>query len=693
MSTEQKASVRREILTMSAALPGPDNPLPIFRDPAWDRTVRLVEPIQESLKDGTGRGAGYRILPYGRQDNYTRQRQPHGFQSIVLENHWLKAVFLPELGARLISLYDKVNERELLYRNPCIQVANLAIRNAWFSGGIEWNIGQLGHSYSTCAPVFAGKIMADDGSESLRIWDYERMKGLFWQIDFQLSTTEPVLLAHTRIINPDKAPAAMYWWTNIAVPETTACRVLAPTDTVLCLMPAKDGIHTFAEATLPGLPSIKGADGSYPANFPFANEFFFMCKHEAQPWEAIVDQAGVGFFELSTRRLAYRKLFVWGTHSGGRHWQEFLAPEGGGNYVEIQAGLAPTQLHGLDMPGQTVWTWTEAFGALQTDAKAVHDPDWQRARQAAELAIRGIMPPPNLEKAAATASFLAALPVAEFLCKGSDFACLERERLAKSRPTNPEIRSALDSMAFPPISADSPAWPWQSLLNTGILPEMGPGQAPDTWMTHTRWMALLQQSLRQAAGQNSHSWLHYGVMALEAGESALAATAWTSSWQCRPNVLAARNLAVLALREKRLVDAQAFYDQALQVARTKPGLELAREYLDFLAQDGSPDARAKARNWLPTLPAEFHNDDRIRLPLIKLAMADGDWDTALALMDHEFPTIREGEVALSDIWIRAQAGKLAAQRQSAIDEALLAESERLFPVPHHLDFRLFVSTE
>ena len=63
----------------------------------------------------------------------------------ILENDILRATFLLGFGGRLWSLFHKPAGRELLTVNPTIQFANLALRNAWFSGGVEWNIGTIGH--------------------------------------------------------------------------------------------------------------------------------------------------------------------------------------------------------------------------------------------------------------------------------------------------------------------------------------------------------------------------------------------------------------------------------------------------------------------------------------------------------------------------------------------------------------------
>ena len=100
----------------------------------------------------------------GQLDVYKRQ---------VLENDILRATFLLELGGRLWSLLHKPSGRELLAVNPVFQAANLAIRNAWFSGGVEWNIGFVGHSPFTCSPLFAARVEGPGGAPVLRLYEYE----------------------------------------------------------------------------------------------------------------------------------------------------------------------------------------------------------------------------------------------------------------------------------------------------------------------------------------------------------------------------------------------------------------------------------------------------------------------------------------------------------------------------------------
>ena len=79
-----------------------------------------VQHLAEShLDEDDGLFVGYgglaSIFPYRMQDLYDRADTPTAYIGVTLENEYLKALFLPELGGRLWSLYDKVAGRELLY--------------------------------------------------------------------------------------------------------------------------------------------------------------------------------------------------------------------------------------------------------------------------------------------------------------------------------------------------------------------------------------------------------------------------------------------------------------------------------------------------------------------------------------------------------------------------------------------------
>ena len=145
------------------------NPLPRFRS-RKPNVPKTGEGFPEELKKTLGYHT--KVLPYTLQDRYSRKRLPLRLKCVVLENEYLRAEFLPEYGGRLYSLFDKENGVDLVMRNPVIQPANLAIRNAWLSGGIEWNIGSVGHTVTTCDNVFCARLKDGDGNDFLRIYEF-----------------------------------------------------------------------------------------------------------------------------------------------------------------------------------------------------------------------------------------------------------------------------------------------------------------------------------------------------------------------------------------------------------------------------------------------------------------------------------------------------------------------------------------
>src|SRR5437773_627507 len=69
-----------------------------------------------------------------------------------------------------------------------------------------------------------------DGTPVLRLYEWERVRCVPFQIDCWLPDDSPFLMVRVRIINPNDHAIPMYWWSNIAVPEHADVRVLGPAD-------------------------------------------------------------------------------------------------------------------------------------------------------------------------------------------------------------------------------------------------------------------------------------------------------------------------------------------------------------------------------------------------------------------------------------------------------------------------------
>ena len=551
------SELRFETLCIPAARLGPDNPLPRFPRASRRGKGRKRRKADPSLTGEDlqymGYGADHGILPYTIQDGYTRALESSTFRSAVLENETLRAVFLPEMGGRLWSLLHKPSGRELLTRNPGIQLANFALRGAWFSGGVEWNGSVRGHGPFTCAPLFAARAVTEGGEPVLRLYEWERIRGVPIQMDFYLPDGSEVLLARMRLVNPHPIDVPMYWWSNIAVPEANDVRVVVP---------AREAIAYDYDNQLRRVPvpHHRERDVTYSTNLDGAIDFFYCLGKQQWPWIAALDGSGSGLFQASTARLRGRKLFAWGTGPGGKRWQQFLAA-GGPPYIELQAGLALTQSHCLPMPAGVTWEWLEAYGFVEAPADAVHGNDWSAAQAEVEARIQHVVTPPRLEDELLSSSPMADEPPAEIVQRGSGWGALELQR--RSAGGEPPFCSR--ALVFGAESMGAEQEPWACLLGTGAMPQSRPEDTPRSWMVQPEWRAMLEESVAHR-GAHWLSWLHLGVMRHSAGEYEAARAAYEASAECAPSALAYRNMAVLARAEDRRDEAADLWTRAVELA-------------------------------------------------------------------------------------------------------------------------------
>ena len=665
------SELRVQKLELPAASLGQENPLPAFFPERRPPQIEIPADIPAELLDNFSHGHVNSILPYSLQDGYTRQLQVSEFSAVVLENEILRAVFLLELGGRLWSLVHKPTGRELLASNSAIQFANLAIRNAWFAGGVEWNIGTIGHSPFTCSRVFASRFKRPDGTPVLRLYEWERFRQTPFQIDAYLPDDSPVLFLHTTITNPNDHPVPIYWWTNIAIPEHPSTRVVIPADSAYCL-----GFEPGKLSRIP-VPYNGGIDFTYSTNVSHASDFFFNLPSGRRPWITALDVDGTGFVQTSTVEMAGRKLWTWGTNPGGRNWQRFLSPEGE-NYLEIQAGLTRTQLEHKRMPARARRSWLEAYGLLQADPGKVHDKEWNVARREVELKLEQLIPGAVMEAEFQGGVGFIDYPPTEMIQRGSGWGALERHRRQASR------RNLLDlpGTPFDDLSLSEEQFPWIQLLENGSFPRRDPEMAPRGFVIDANWQKKLEDSLDQRDEDNWLAWLHLGLMRHHTGDLEGARTAWENSLFQEKNPWAARNLGILAWKSGQLKEAIEFISSAL---RMRPDLlPLAIECGRLLLESGRSREFLKI---LRELPQSVQTSGRIRLleaqaalELNELRPAERFFAEGVVLED-----LREGETALTDLWYAYQEQRLRTDQSIILEEKAAG---RTAPIPEALDFRL-----
>ena len=79
------------------------------------------------------------IYPYTMYDKLTDKKVDKTYNALWVENDYVKALVLPEIGGRLHGAQDKTNGYWFLYDQRVIKPGLVGMAGAWISGGIEYN--------------------------------------------------------------------------------------------------------------------------------------------------------------------------------------------------------------------------------------------------------------------------------------------------------------------------------------------------------------------------------------------------------------------------------------------------------------------------------------------------------------------------------------------------------------------------
>lgn len=631
-------------LSIPCASLGPESCLPDVQGQTnvQNRTRFLLEESDEIYQ---GYGQRKTAYPYRQQNGYTRALRPARVEAAVLENEWLRAEFLPGFGGRLWRLFDKKGGRELVYTNDCLRPSNLAVRNAWFSGGVEWNCGVIGHTPFTMEDIFAARL-EKEGRPVLRMYNYERISGVVYQMDFWLEQNAPALNCHMTVTNPTDGVVPMYWWSNIASPFYPGGRLLVPAHKAYSY---REGAVVKVEIPCPE----PGLDVSRYEELPTQRDYFFALDQGAPRWIAHLDREGRGLLHTSTARLQSRKLFVWGTTDGAARWQEFLT-EKAGPYLEIQAGLGKTQYGCIPMAPRTSWEWTERYQPLALRPGEKELP----FDEACRLVSGRVAADRALEAAHRWGHELVRLP-GQVMHRGTGDGMLENAARA-ARGDSP-LREHLDFS-----SPDTRQAPWLEFLASGRLP--APADLPAYDLTGPFW----REKLEKAVKDQPASWYgHYclSLLELEAGRMDLARRALHRSLALQPTACGLYLAAVCAIcrGQKKAAARQMARGFALcgdNLAYAKAGLEVyiaAGAWKELLDQ-------------IQSLPAALAADSRVRFDRALALHRLGREEEALAELEREggleLEDIRECDRTIGYLWQDIQHSRLG----------------KYLPVPHFFNF-------
>ncbi|GMQ59081.1 DUF5107 domain-containing protein [Vallitalea sediminicola] len=586
----------------------------------------------EGLHIGYGKIVG--CFPYKEQNQYTTNLKNSEVAVAVLENDYLKATFLTEYGGRLWELIDKKTGKNLLYTNDVIQPRNLALRNAWFSGGVEWNLGVIGHSPFTCDKLYAAETTREDGTPILRFYEFERIRKVTYQMDFWLEKDSNILFCRMRIDNRNSEIIPMYWWSNIAVPEYDHGRLVVPATTA------------YKNSTSGGIRKVPvpvddeaGYDITFYGNTISSVDYFFDIPTDTKKYIANVDNDGFGLLQLSSSRLQGRKLFSWGHIEGSDNWQDVLTRDAG-KYIEIQAGVAKTQYECIPMPPNTVWEWIECYTSLDVNSENIFN-DYDDAVRTVDNQVEDIWKKYDLNTLVSDTKKSIGKKKFNLVQSASGYGALEN----KLREKQGEI-SISEHLEFP---VNDDVKDWLNILQMNTFTDKDADIAPACFVVGNEWIDILEKSSKAEGKDNWYVWYQLGVMYKYTNKLEKALNCFKESLFLEVNKWTYHGLAYLYNEIDETNKAVKYAVKAIELGRED--YSLCESCMKLILNNEFYELVIKIYEMLGET---IQNNNRIKMYLAFAYVNTGCVDEADIMMNEEggldVVDIREGEISITELW-------------------------------------------
>lgn len=345
----------------------------------WTETVIIPtylphrpDPNPMFLEKRVYQGSSGRVYPLPFTDRIAEGKVDRPWRAVWLENEYLRAMVLPELGGRVHVLQDKTNGYDLIYRQAVIKPALVGLAGSWISGGIEFNWPQH-HRPATFLPVDHQVEEHADGSVTVWCSDHdplERMKGMHGVC---LHPGRAVLEVKVRAYNRTPVTRTFLWWANVATRVHEGYQSFFPPDVThvadhakraTSTFPLCDGVYygiNYGRRSTEGVPAAEcpprfvpphcrpgQADPRTPRYAPndlswYANiptPCSYMAMGSTKDFFGGYDHhQRAGLVHFADHRIAPgKKQWTWGNHEFGYAWDRHLSDDGD-PYIELMAGV------------------------------------------------------------------------------------------------------------------------------------------------------------------------------------------------------------------------------------------------------------------------------------------------------------------------------------------------------------------
>lgn len=360
-------------------------------------------------------GSSGRVYPLPFTDRIAEKPVDRKWRAVWIENEFIRAMVLPEIGGRIHALQDKTNGYDVLYHQPVIKPALVGLAGPWISGGIEFNWPQH-HRPATFLPVDCEIEEHADGSKTIWCSDHDpmaRMKGMHGVC---LHPGRAYLELKVRAYNRTPLVQTFLWWANVATRVHEAYQSFFPPDVYYVADHARRSMSeyplcrghyygvNYGERGRKGVPKNERPaqfepphcreefdgtkwrfefpyyapnDLSFYANIPVPTSY--MCMGSKEDFFGGYDYfAQAGIVHYANHHIAPgKKQWTWGNHEFGHAWDRNLTDADArgefGPYIEIMAGVYTDNQPDFSFlqPGETK-AWSQYWYPIQKIGPAQH---------------------------------------------------------------------------------------------------------------------------------------------------------------------------------------------------------------------------------------------------------------------------------------------------------------------------------
>ncbi|HWA82625.1 MAG TPA: DUF5107 domain-containing protein [Fimbriimonadaceae bacterium] len=133
------------------------------------------------------------LAPVGRSE-------PRAFRAVILENPYLRATFVPALGGRLLSLFDKRSQVEVLHEGPLVPMPG-GRRGASLPSGICLHLDGADRLTSMASVQYAAEEPDEETPAALWLAEAVTGTGLSWHLHVVLPPDRAELRIEARVFN------------------------------------------------------------------------------------------------------------------------------------------------------------------------------------------------------------------------------------------------------------------------------------------------------------------------------------------------------------------------------------------------------------------------------------------------------------------------------------------------------------